>query len=69
MYHGLTYPDEAYSEETANQITANFWQPIMKNGVIKFLRPEKCPHHKKIRDMTMKKFGKKYENFTGLEEF
>ena len=25
MYHGLTYPDEAYSEQTKEKITANFW--------------------------------------------
>jgi CRISPR-associated protein Cas5d len=25
MYHGLTYPDEAYSDQTKEKITANFW--------------------------------------------
>ena len=33
MYHGLTYPDEAYSQETQGKMTANFWYPVMKNGV------------------------------------
>lgn len=46
MYHGITYPDEAYSEETKDRMTVNFWNPVMRNGVIKFIRPEECPLHK-----------------------
>lgn len=69
MYHGITYPDEAYSQETAGKITANFWQPVMKNGVIHFLRPEECPYHKPLREMKMKPFGENLGNFTGLREF
>lgn len=57
MYHGLTYPDEAYSEETQGYLTVNMWSPIMRNGVIKFLRPEECPHHKKTKEMEIKKFN------------
>ena len=44
MFHGYTYPNEAYSEETAGKMTSNFWRPVMKNGVIKFPRPEECLH-------------------------
>lgn len=69
MYHGLTYADEAYSPETQNAMTANFWFPVMKNGIIAFPRPEACPIHKKVRDMKMKVFSDKLENFTGLGEF
>lgn len=69
MYHGLTYPDEAYSEETRGKMTANFWYPTMKQGVITFPRPEECPLHKPLRDMEMKPFGEEYQNFTGLREF
>lgn len=69
MYHGLTYPDEAYSEETKGKMTANFWYPTMKQGVITFPRPEDCPLHKPLRDMEMKPFGEDYQNFTGLREF
>ena len=58
MSHGLTYPDEAYSPETHGKLTANFWYPVMKNGIITFLRPEDCPLHKPLRDMTMKLFEK-----------
>lgn len=56
MYHGITYPDEAYSEQTKEKMTANFWYPVMKNGIITFPRPEACPLHKPLREMKMKKF-------------
>ena len=69
MYHGITYADEAYSEETKNKMTANFWYPVMKNGVITFPKPQNCPLHKPLGDMEMKKFGEEYDNFIGLKEF
>ncbi len=69
MYHGLTYADEAYSAETNGKMTANFWFPVMKNGVIEFLRPENCPMHKTLSDMKMKPFGDSCQNFVGLKEF
>ena len=69
MYHGITYPDEAYSEKTAGKMTANFWYPVMKRGVITFPRPEDCPAHKPLREMDMKIFDQKLDNFSGLREF
>ena len=69
MYHGITYADEAYSDETAGKMTANFWYPVMKNGVIRFLRPEECPLHKPLGDMEIKPFGTEHRNFSGLKEF
>lgn len=57
MYHGITYADEAWSPETQDKMTANFWYPVMKNGVIEFCRPEECPHHKTLRAMQMKPFS------------
>lgn len=69
MYHGITYADEAYSEETAGHMTARFWKPVMENGVIRFLRPEECPHKKTLREMDIKPFGEELQNFTGLKEF
>ena len=69
MYHGLTYPDEAYSPETQGMMTANFWYPVMRRGVISFPRPEDCPLHKPLREMEMKVFEDKLGNFTGLTEF
>ncbi len=68
MYHGITYADEAYDDATKNAMTASFWNPIMKNGIITFPRPEECPMKKRLRDMEMKAFGEKLGNFTGLQE-
>ena len=69
MYHGITYADEAYSKATRGKMTVRFWHPVMKNGVITFLPPERCPLHKVICDMEMKPFGGKANNFSGLREF
>lgn len=69
QYHGLTYADEAYSEDTRNKMTANFWYPVMKNGIITFPHPKNCPLHKPLREMEMKIFDNKLENFSGPREF
>lgn len=55
MYHGITYPDEAYSEETRGKLTLDLAPVTMTDGVIDFLPPEKCVH-KTIREGTFKKF-------------
>jgi CRISPR-associated protein Cas5d len=49
-------------------MTANFWYPVMKNGIIDFLPPEKCPIHKVLREMPIKTFNST-SNFIGLKEF
>ena len=67
MYHGITYADEAYSEETKDKMTINMWRPAMKNGIIHFPRPKDCPIHRTVKEMKMKEFGK--DNFVGLDEF
>ena len=69
MYHGITYPDEAYSDDTQGVMTANFWYPEMKNGIIEFPRPERCPLHKKLHELRIKSFGDENANFSGLREF
>lgn len=69
MYHGITYADEAYSEETKGRMTVNLWRPVMRKGVITYLRPEECPVHKTVREMEIKPFGQEYENFQGIGEF
>lgn len=69
MYHGITYADEAYSPEIAGKMTARFWHPVMKQGVITFLRPEECTILKPLREMEIKPFGTEFNNFTGLREF
>ncbi len=69
MYHGITYADEAYSRETRGKMTANFWYPVMKQGVISFLTPDQCPLHKTLAEMEIKPFGEGQGNFMGLKEF
>lgn len=69
MYHGITYADEAYSEETQNAMTVRMWRPVMKKGVVDFIRPEECSIVKRVRDMQMKAFGEAEGNFIGIGEF
>ncbi|MDD3193855.1 MAG: type I-C CRISPR-associated protein Cas5c [Oscillospiraceae bacterium] len=69
MYHGITYADEAYSDETKGKMTVRFWYPTMKNGVITYPKPEACPLQKPLRETSVKPFGEVYNNFTGLKEF
>ena len=68
-YHGITYADEAFSPETQGKMTARFWQPVMKNGILSFPRPEECTLTKTLREMESKPFGEALENFSGLREF
>ena len=69
MYHGMTYADEAYSADTHGKMTANFWYPVMKKGIITFPKPQDCPLHKTIGGMEMKPFGETDNNFIGVKEF
>ena len=69
MYHGITYADEAYSDDTRGKITVRFWRPVMKNGIITFLRPEDCPLIKPLREMDSKRFCGESGRFSGLREF
>lgn len=61
MLHGFTYADEAYSEETRNKMTIRFWNPIMRHGVIDFIRPDQCSPRmcKFVRNMEIKQFPDK----------
>lgn len=66
MFHGFNYPDETGREE----LGVRLWRAKMVNGVIKFPKPEECDPSmsRVIRPMKAKKFGGKYNNFTGLNE-
>lgn len=58
MFHSFVYPDEAYNDETANNLTSNFTNIVMKNGKIDFVRPEECEIQQKLRNYSIKKFNK-----------
>ena len=53
MFQGFDYPDEC----GGNDLFARFWRPTMRDGVIKFTRPDACTDRKLIRSMSAKKFG------------
>lgn len=63
MFHGFDYPDETGK----NKFTARFWNPVMKNGYIKFLSPDQCTIKREISNMKQKVFDE--SNFSGLMEF
>jgi CRISPR-associated protein Cas5d len=54
MVHGINYPDET----GRNQLEVRLWQPVMRNGVIKFIRPEECTQVRVLSPMEPKSFDK-----------
>jgi CRISPR-associated protein Cas5d len=67
MYHGITYADEAYSEETKGNLTVRLWKAVMQKGIISFPPPWECAHTVR-REMNIKLFGTEHGNFTVAEE-
>ncbi|MFD0714159.1 type I-C CRISPR-associated protein Cas5c [Paenibacillus sp. GCM10027626] len=53
MVHGINYPDETGRD----QFEVRLWNPVMKDGVIKFIRPEQCTEVREIADMKPKWFN------------
>lgn len=47
QFHGFDYPDTTGEDK----LFARFWRPIMKNGVIEYVKPENCTIRKYIREM------------------
>ncbi|TDF99441.1 type I-C CRISPR-associated protein Cas5c [Paenibacillus piri] len=52
MLHGLNYPDET----GRNQLEVRLWNPVMKDGIVQFIRPEQCTHIRTVADMQPKHF-------------
>ena len=67
MYHGITYADEAYSEETKGNLSVRLWQAVMKKGIITFPPPWECIHNAR-REMNIKPFGVEKQNFSVIIE-
>lgn len=63
MFHGFNYPDETGK----NQLEARVWTPVMKNGIIRFDRPEDCTLVRPIKEKEAKVF-EVGENFKSVEE-
>lgn len=62
MIHGINYPDETGRD----QMEVRLWNPVMKNGVIEFIRPEECPHIRTITDMKPRYFD--HTNIESVDE-
>lgn len=70
MVHGITYPDEQTNPVYQEQMTVRLWKPVMRNGVIRFERPDSP-------NIIVRTIGKHFEkkefiygqNFSGLSEF
>ncbi|MFE4573047.1 type I-C CRISPR-associated protein Cas5c [Paenibacillus chitinolyticus] len=52
MVHGINYPDETGRD----QMEVRLWNPVMKNGIITFPRPEECTQVRTISEMKPKHF-------------
>jgi CRISPR-associated protein Cas5d len=52
MFHGFDYPDETGGDK----LYGRFWKPTMRDGVIRFDRPEDCTIRHFVRDMRVKAF-------------
>lgn len=53
MVHGINYPDETGKD----QMEVRLWNPVMKNGIIKFIRPDQCTQIRNITEMSSKVFN------------
>lgn len=67
MYHGITYADEAYSEQTKGRLTVRYSPVVMKYGIIVFPLPENCPLTRSVREMKIKPFGMQSGTLTGAD--
>ena len=66
-YHGVTYADESYSQDTRDKMTMRYFYPTMKKGIIQFEKPWDCTINHIVKDMDIKKFEKNI-NFKSIEE-
>ena len=62
MIHGLNYPDET----GCNQLEVRLWSPVMKDGIIQFIKPEECSMVRTISSATVKQFS--MEDIETVEE-
>ena len=66
MFHSFAYPDET----GVNELGVRLWEAKMTDGEIVFTPPAECDPkmYRRVRAMEAKIFGKKFGNFTSLEE-
>ena len=56
MFHGYTYPKSLSAKEGDNILYKRMFEPVMKNGVIEFPRPEECIVTSPVRKYAVKNF-------------
>lgn len=52
MFHGFNYPDET----GINELSVRLWQPVMRKGVVEFIKPNECIRVKSIGERSSKHF-------------
>jgi CRISPR-associated protein Cas5d len=62
MVHGINYPDET----GRNEMEVRLWNPVMKNGVIHFIRPDQCEQIRKVAEIQIKQFD--HTNVVSVED-
>jgi CRISPR-associated protein Cas5d len=62
MFHGFDYPDETGK----GKLMVRLWKAEMKDGYLKFIRPEECTVKRELSAMRPKKFDE--TNFSELAE-
>ncbi|MFC4620182.1 type I-C CRISPR-associated protein Cas5c [Camelliibacillus cellulosilyticus] len=62
MVHGLNYPDETGK----NVLETRLWQPVMKNGYIRFIRPDECQIVRPLNQLKPKTFTE--DNVESVED-
>ena len=54
MVHGINYPDETGKDELETRL----WRPVMKKGVIQFIRPDECTMVRSSGEYSAKLFNR-----------
>jgi CRISPR-associated protein Cas5d len=57
MFHSFVYPDEGHNDNTYNHLSSNFSNTVMKDGIIRFCRPDECEITHQLHQQEMKVFG------------
>ncbi len=53
MVHGISYTDETGD----GMLRVRLWQPVMEDGVVRFLRPDECTMVREVRQVNARKFN------------
>ncbi|UOR13571.1 type I-C CRISPR-associated protein Cas5c [Halobacillus amylolyticus] len=62
MVHGLNYPDEIGKD----MMETRLWNPVMKDGHIRFIKPDECKIVRPIAEMSPKPFSE--ENVQSVDD-